>query len=160
VDGWRRVIVDDYDYRGLAGVGDDVISLDWDTAVGDEDLRLFAGQAAASPGDVLVAPVRTYYGPKAGQWNLADADGNILGTGTPRAQVFGFGMVYLPARLLAAYTGQQPGVKLTDMWFASWHLDRVDPRGAAVCWAVRPVHLHYPAAISGTIREDVTSNAA
>src|SRR6266702_5458872 len=73
IDGWPRVPVDDYDYRALAGHGD-VISMDWDTAASREQLVEFARQAAAHPGQVLVAPMRMYGRDPAGSWNLARFD--------------------------------------------------------------------------------------
>jgi hypothetical protein len=153
VDGWPRVPVDDYDYRALAGQGD-VICMDWDTAVGLEDLTRFAREAAAAGGNALVAPVRTYYGPRPGQWNLTWADGRIVGEHERPAMAFGFGfgLVYLPHHLIASYIEAHPGERLTDPVFSSWHLEATG-RGVRVCWSVRPVHLHYPAAISGHLQE-------
>jgi hypothetical protein len=150
VDGWPRVPVDDYDYRALASVGENVISMDWDTACSAEDLRHFAAQAAEQPAEILVAPVRTYYGPTPGQWNLATIDGTILPTGAPVADVFGFGLVYLPRARHAAFTAANPGARLIDPVFSSWHYETTG-RGVRVCWSVRPVHLHYPDAISGRL---------
>ena len=152
VDGWRRVPVDDYDYRGLAGAGQNLISLDWDTAVAIEDLREFASCAAASPAQVLVAPVRTYYGPHPGQWNLATWDGQVYpGTGDPpaSADLFGFGMVYLPAAMIAGFIAGRPGDPMVDQSFAAWHYINHGP--ASVHPSVRPVHLHYPQAQTGVL---------
>lgn len=159
-DGWPRVPVDDYDYAGLASLGRDVISMDWDTACSAEDLRGFARVAAASPAEVLAAPVRTYYGPRPGQWNLARADGQIVGEDERPARVYqaGFGLVYLPHAVLTAYLADKPGQRLTDPVFSSWHYERTG-RGVRVCWSVRPVHLHYPAALSGRL-DDIGGDRA
>jgi hypothetical protein len=150
VDGWPRVPVDDYDYRPLlpaCGTGAGVVSMDWDTAASREDLLAFARQAAADPAGILAAPVRTYHGPRPGQWNLAWADGRIVGEDERPAEVplFGFGLVYLPRALLAAFVTQHPDWRLTDTAFSSWHYETAG-RGVRVAWSVRPVHLHYPEA--------------
>ncbi len=151
VDGWRRVPVNDYDYRPLCSLGCDVVSMDWDTAVGREDLRQFAATAAASPARVLVAPVRNYRA-EPPPWNLVryGETGNYDPVAEGEAaHLFGFGLVYLPAALLAAWDADHgAGAKMTDQAFAAWHHETVSAE-VGVCWAVRPVHLHYPESASG-----------
>lgn len=153
VDGWPRVPVNDYDYSGLlpaCGQEPGVVSMDWDTACSLEDLTTFAHYASQAPGMVLAGPCRTYFGPVSGQWNLAQADGTIYTDLPAVADLFGFGLVYLPKAMIAGYLAEQGGAPLTDQWFASWHYAHHGP--VAVCWQVSPVHLHYPEAQAGVLR--------
>ena len=153
VDGWRRVPVDDYDYRGLCALGADVVSMDWDTAVSREDLALFCAAAAGSPSRVLVAPMRNYRATPA-PWNLVRyTPGGNYESVEPgeQAHLFGFGMVYLPAALLAGWDAAHgEGAKMTDQAFAAWHHETVSMT-VDIDWRVRPVHLHYPEAQTGVI---------
>lgn len=150
-DAFPRVPVDDYDYRALTGLGQDVISLDWDIAVGLEELTAFAARAARDPTRPLAAPCRLYcdgdYPMPVPQWNArvyerGGRDLRYVAPGEPVCHLFGFGMVYLPAAALSAYAGTHPGKRLDDTSFSGWWytahgLTELD-------WAVRPVHLHYP----------------
>jgi hypothetical protein len=156
IDGFERVLTPPFDYAPLAGLGADVLHLDWDTAVSPEDLRLFADRAAAAPGRVLVAPVRCYPGSLHGTvpralpapvWNCRVYDGGSLRHVTPQdatCDLFGFGMVYLPADLTAAGAAEcaRQGVTMSDISFSGWHHRHAGPAG--ICWDVRPVHVNYP----------------
>lgn len=155
VDDLRRVYVDDYDYRPLVELGDDVVQLDWDTAASLEDLNVFADRARRAPERVLVAPCRVYPDSRAGLsapvWNLKRYLTGEQATRYARegedAHLFGFGMVYLPAALIRGYVEAWPGKPLGDIAFAQWHYRTVGE--AAVAWDVRPVHLHYRADLVG-----------
>jgi len=161
VDGWQRVPVDHYDYRPLCRLAGDVVSMDWDTAISAEDLGAFCDMAGAYRSDVLVAPMRIYRAQPA-PWNLAVVDelhgAQRVETGGA-AHLFGFGMVYLPGRLLARWdAAHEDGAPMTDQAFASWHHEKVSEQ-VRVAWHIRPVHLHYPAAGTGRI-EDVRTHAS
>ena len=155
----RRVLTAPFDYAPLCALGDDVLHLDWDIAVSPEDLATFAASARRQPGQVLVGPYRTYPGSLFGadpvprelpgpvwtakvyaddrEWSM-----HYVQPGDPVAHLFGFGMVYLPAGLLARWAEQFPGAKMGDMEFSGWHYRIAGP--ARICWAVHPVHLNYP----------------
>ncbi len=60
VDPLERVVIDNHDYKALAELDSDVLLLEWDIAVGKEDVEAFARRAKATPGDVLVAPYLLY----------------------------------------------------------------------------------------------------
>jgi hypothetical protein len=148
-----RLLNDNYDYRGLAAFGDDVVHVDWDTAVSREDLVTFAEIARRHPEQVLVAPVPVYADSRKGLrrtvWNLLRYEGadrtRYLQAGEPFCHLFGFGMVYLPHVLLVAAEdafADQPGVVFSDIAFAGWHHQNVNAE-VPVAWDVRPVHLHY-----------------
>lgn len=167
VDDAQRLINTDYDYRGLIALDDDILHIDWDTAVSKEDVENFARRAKHWPNKVLVAPVKIYQSPKrtgltAPVWNVrrflpGDMAMAYCKEGED-AHLFGFGMVYLPRVLLAAFgealKSDDPGVRRPDLFqmkryrrfgdmeFAGWHYSNVE-REAHVMWDVRPVHIHY-----------------
>lgn len=154
IDDCPRLLNEHYSYRGLVDVDDDVIQLDWDTAVSREDLAAFAARARADRGAVVVAPVRVYPDSRRGLtrtvWNLRCYDGPNLREireGEPTCDLFGFGMVYLPRELVRGFVDEYRDeldagtVRFDDTGFAGWHHRTVGP--AAVAWDVRPVHLHY-----------------
>lgn len=163
VDGWPRVRVDDFDYRGLAELPDDVISMDWDTACSPGDLHWFADHASEHPDEVLVGPCQIYRSaarPRldAPRWNVG-----VVGPSgmfrpftdgeSPWAHHFGFGLVYLPRVLLARFVADCPGVPMTDGAFCDWHY-RVLGLHARVDWLVHPVHLHCAEAEQGLLLEN------
>ena len=164
-DGWLKVPVDDYDYRALAETGEDVLTLDWDTAVSREDLLAFAGHAQARPGRILTAPCRLYRRGLPARWNVslydrARPEGFVTAAeGTELVHATGFGMVYLPRDLLAGYVAANPGRPMTDLSFCWWHHHEAEPF-LRVDWSVRPVHLHYPECEDGTFGQAADSPLA
>jgi hypothetical protein len=155
VDDAPRLLNRDHDYRGLIDLADDVIQLDWDTAVGREDVEVFAKRARDHPDRVLVAPVLIYPGAKRSGlttpvWNCrrylpGGAAVRYCTPEDPAAHLFGFGMVYLPAELLAGFgrvLGSARFPRFGDMEFARWHHQHVTAE-AEIAWDVRPVHLHF-----------------
>jgi hypothetical protein len=157
VDDARRVLTDGCDYRTLVEVDDDLIQLDWDTAVSREDLLTFAALAREHPERVLVAPVPVYPDSRRGLpgtvWNLRryafdHFQLRYVYTGEPTCHLFGFGMVYLPRKLIHGFaetfrTDLDEGrIRFDDTGFAGWHCRQVQ-RETPIAWQVRPVHLHY-----------------
>lgn len=155
VDDAERLVNHGHDYRGLIHLADDVIQLDWDTAVSREDLEVFAKRARQAPDRVLVAPVLVYPSPKrtgltVPVWNCRryQPGGMAMRYCTPEdpaAHLFGFGMVYLPGLLLEEFgrvLGSAAAPRFGDMEFAGWHHRHV-AEDAAIAWEVRPVHVHY-----------------
>lgn len=148
-----RLVVHGYDARALADVGDDVLLLEWDIAVSRDDLVSFAEAAAQDPQRVLVAPYRLYppaYGLREAIWSPRRMPGNVpVEPGEAVCHLFGFGMTYLPGKLLRGFADdwlvRNPAGNLTDETFSRWHYDRAPDRDVPICWDVRPVHLHYRA---------------
>lgn len=157
-DGFPRVEVCDYDYRELAGVGDDVLLLDWDTAVHREDLHAFAAHARQDPDRPLVGPCRIYHDGPNGLaepvWNAKRFNpGMITMRWVQRgetAHLFGFGMTYLPAPLIHQFIAANPGRILDDTSFSGWYhaATRAETR---IDWSVSPVHLHYDVPQGGRV---------
>lgn len=156
VDDAERHLNEDYSYRGLAAYGDDLIHLDWDMAVGREDLEHFAEHAREEPDRVLVGPQRVDVGDgRRGltrpMWNMRRYLGpdRMVGSvpGDEECDLYGFGLVYLPGKLLRAFEDHWRAeldagtVRFDDTGFAGWTSTEVGP--ARMCWHVHPVHLHY-----------------
>lgn len=156
VDDCPRLLNSDYSYRGLVALDDDVISLDWDTAVGREDLIRFAKRCRSAPDSVRVVPQimdagwrRGWHTPK---WNCMTYENGEqhlrhVQQGEPLCDLFGFGMVYLPRDMLRACEAQwrteldAGTVRFDDMGFSGWHHRNVGQ--APIDWDVTAVHLHY-----------------
>lgn len=136
-----KLVIDGYDYGPLRTLEQDVLLLEWDIAVGQEDLRAFARRAAARSDDVLVAPYRLYpdgtdlpepvWAHRRNYLTFVDED-------EPDCWMFGFGMVYLPKHLVAAFDGPI----FDDGRFSEWHAQKVG-KPVPIAWDVRPVHLNY-----------------
>jgi hypothetical protein len=156
VDGVERLVIDNHDYVSLASVEDDVLLLEWDIAVGQEDLRQFAHHARKTPERVLVAPYRIYadtYGLPADIWAHRSWNGDGLGTvnpngavpirdGAPFCNLFGLGMVFLPRKLIRGFMAATWATHFGDKEFSMWHYQHVT-REVPVAWEVHPVHLNY-----------------
>jgi hypothetical protein len=81
-------------------------------------------------------------------WAHRREPGNVPVTpADPVCHRFGFGMVYLPRALLAAFAddwlAHNPYGNLTDETFSGWHYQIQTDPDVPICWDVRPVHLHY-----------------
>jgi len=156
VDSIERLVISNHHYGALAAVDDDVLLLEWDMAVGQEELRQFAHHARLDPGRVLVAPYRIYadaYNIPADIWAHRRWDGRGMGTvspdgatpirdGDPFCNLFGLGMVYLPRDLVQRYVLGGFATHFGDKEFSMWHYQYVT-KDVPVAWEVRPVHLNY-----------------
>jgi hypothetical protein len=156
-DGIDRVVINNCDYGPLrAFAGDDLLLLEWDIAASQEDLIRFAAVAHDEPDRVLVAPYRIYadvYRLPRDVWAHRHWDGEPRGmsapgnptfidTGAPTCNLFGLGMVYLPAAVLAGWFAAGWAAHFGDVEFSMWHYLHV-AEDVPICWDVRPVHLNY-----------------
>lgn len=144
----------EFDYRGLLDLDDDVVLIEWDIAVGGEDLVLFMARAKAEPDQVRVAPYLLYRGGRDGRPQIPFYCHRIRGPGArswatredTHCQMFGFGLVYLPAALLRAFVAQMdPKSHFGDSEFSRWHMRHAPPhlRAVPIDWDLKLVHLHY-----------------
>lgn len=149
IDDATRIPVDDYDYRALVDLDDDVLLLDWDMAVHRDDLEKFALRAGRTPGRVLVAPYVAYPDTRPGlrrpTWTMRRYDGaqlRYVETGEPTCHLFGFGMTYLPRARILAFANANPETRFDDTAFAGW-MYRKTGWEVPITWDIRPVHLNY-----------------
>lgn len=156
VDDIERLVIDRYDYKPLFAIDDDVLLLEWDIAVGQEDLRHFAAHAAEDPDRVLVAPYRIYadaYNLPADIWAHRSWGGDGVGmvapngavpvaTGASFCNLFALGMVYLPRHVLRGFASVAWAANFSDTSLSMWHFEHV-AREVPICWDVHPVHLNY-----------------
>lgn len=155
-DGMERLVMYAYDYTVLGDLDDDVLLLEWDIAVGGEELAAFAAKAATEPDRMLSAPYRLYPGcsiKRAGAgatwaaWryrHTPHSSGRVEAQpGDPYAHITGLGMTYLPRELIQRYLSErEPQWGFSDIAFCGWHYRRVRPE-ILLDWSARPVHLHY-----------------
>lgn len=155
VDDIERVVIDNHDYRPMATITEPVLLLEWDIAVSKEDLARFAEVAAMSPDRVLVAPYMIYYEDHLAtpMWAHRQWDGEPVGMANPVGakpidefapvcNLFGLGMCYLPAGLIARFVRDQWANHIGDVELSMWHFRRVE-QNVPILWETRPVHLNY-----------------
>lgn len=158
VDGLDRLVMSGYDYRVLADVDDDVLMLEWDMAVGGDDLEAFARRAKLAPDRVLVAPYRIYVSSGGLEVKLRQPiwchrkfnspyTVEFVQPSDPVCHFFGFGMIYLPRVLVEKFLPflEQlgPGRNFDDSTFSQWHYRNAPDPEVPITWDIRPVHLHY-----------------
>jgi hypothetical protein len=161
VDALERVLTPPFDYAPLAGLEADVIHLDWDIAADPALLARFAGRAAEDPDRVLVGPYLTWPGSRHGSdpsprdlpgpvWTAKvyeDRTETAMRYVTETdvfADLWGFGLVYLPHMWLVAFLLDQGG-KMGDMEFSGWYYRQAGP--ARLAWDCVPFHLNFPAPV-------------
>jgi hypothetical protein len=151
-DDLERLVMTDHDYRVLAGLDDDLVLLEWDIAVGQEELRAFIARVRADPTAVLVAPYRLYEAhsgrPSKPAWAhrrfvRGDMFTEFISPGDEFCHLFGFGMVYLPRDLVRRYLADNADEQFNDVRFSSWHYRHSDRPNVPIMWDARPVHVHY-----------------
>lgn len=154
VDNLPRFVMDDYSYRGLGDLADDVLLIEWDLAIGKEDLDHFADLCRAEPDRVLVAPYRIYQQTTTDDvyrepfWvhrRYADETEQSMRFVTPEdatCHLWGVGLVYLPRAVIDGFLAGWPG-HMSDAALSGWHHRHVEQE-TRIAWDVRPVHLHYP----------------
>lgn len=146
-----------FDYRRLVDLDDDIVLIEWDIAVGGQDLAKFMQRAKAEPDQVRVAPYLLYRGgrntragrPQIPFWVHRIRTQRVRAWASPEdthCQMFGFGLVYLPAALLRAFVAQmQPNTHFGDSEFSRWHMRNAPQhlRDVPIDWDISVVHLHY-----------------
>lgn len=151
-DSIERLVIDGYDYRPLGDVGDDVLLLEWDIAVGRDELARFAARAAADPGRVIVAPYPIYRS-TIGLHDIPQPvwpfrrylDGEqatrFVAPGDSHCHLFALGMAYLPQSVVRGFLDDWPG-HFSDVSFSGWHYRNVE-REVPIAWDCPAVHLNY-----------------
>lgn len=157
IDDCERVYIDAVDYRPLADLNDDVIHLDWDVAVGRNELRAFAEKCIAEPDVVRTAPTMMYgsrfwrsEGSASRPWNggwMAHIQMPVgtrrMEYGEPYANFFGFGLVYLPYWTLKEFVSTLQGNEhFRDQNFCRWYYKETG-EPVPVEWDTNAVHINY-----------------
>lgn len=158
IDNCERVYIPTVDYRPLVELEDDVIQLDWDVAVGRNELRAFAQKCLAEPDLVRVAPTMVY--PTRMHRHHKDMEFKdtwlvfkqlpigraSLEPGEPYCDYFGFGLVYLPWWTIKGFTEYQEqqgnGNPFLDSLFDVWYR-KVSGKRVPVEWDTHAVHINY-----------------
>lgn len=151
VDGIERLVMDGYDYRCLADVDDDIVLIEWDIAVGGEELATFMSRAAAQPDRVRVAPYLLYPASTPCKepfyiHRIREPGRNrhVTGPADEYCHVFGFGLIYFPRSLVLDFLHTlEPKQKFNDGLFSYWHRRAVSDPRVPIDWQCEAVHLHY-----------------
>lgn len=146
-----------YDYRGLLDLNDDIVLIEWDIAVGAEQLALFMARAKENPDQIRVAPYLLYRSGRDGRRPVrAPVPFYVHRIRTEQrrcwatredmtCQMFGFGLAYLPRWSLEAFVAQMPpDSHFGDSEFSRWHMRNapVQFRNVPIDWDCHAVHLH------------------
>lgn len=158
-DNCTRIVIDWCDYSALLQLNDDVLHLDWDVAVGQDELQAFAAKCIAEPEVVRVAPTMSYptrqraWHPAPGTpkhymvWSEESWASDRVGLrpGTPYCNYFAFGFVYLPRWTLEGFMESIPdfGSTLNDVSFSAWYQYVTGGRDVPVEWDTNVIHLNY-----------------
>lgn len=144
-----------FDYRRLVELDDDVVLIEWDIAVGGEQLATFMARAKADPDQIRVAPYKLYRRASrqhGGQIPFyvhrirTQAARSWTKPGDTHCQMFGFGLIYLPQTLIRAFVAQMdPASHFGDSEFSRWHMRNAPAhlRNVPIDWDCEAVHLHY-----------------
>ena len=158
-DNCPRITVDWCDYSSLLQLNDDVLQLDWDVAVGLDELQAFARRCLDESERVRVGPTMSYP-TRQRRWHAAPGtpkqymvwsaeswatDRVGLKPPTPTCNYFAFGMVYLPRWTLEAFMESIPefGPTLNDVSFSAWYQDITGGIEVPIEWDAHPVHLNF-----------------
>jgi hypothetical protein len=162
IDHIEKFPIMDYDYHGLADMDDDILLLEWDIAISWEDLQEFMARANHTPDIVRVAPYRLYEGRRVPVWAhrvvWSTTDLYVTPEEDTTCDLFGFGCIYLPKRLLQdfhdtnvkercrdpRYHGSDYNDgRLTDQTFSTWHHWYTRQPPVPIDWSIKPIHLNW-----------------
>ena len=143
VDMLPRFVMDDYSYRGLGDLNDDVLLIEWDMAVGKEDLDRFLGHIGDDPSRVVVAPYRVYQHTETPAvlpqpvWVLRryrddEQSMYFVDEGEPTCHMWGLGLTYLPRHVIRGFLDAWPG-HMNDAALSGWHYKNVE-RETRIAW--------------------------
>lgn len=156
MDDIPKLVMSGFDYRCLVDVDDDVCLIEWDIAVGGEQLATFMARAVAEPDRVRVAPYLLYRGGRRGGRHgttqipyyvhrvVSQTQKRWARPDDTHCQMFGFGLTYLPARFVRGFADHlKPHNQFTDSTFSRWHMLTAPNRNVPIDWDCHAIHLHY-----------------
>jgi hypothetical protein len=144
------------DYRPLIEVNDDFIHMDWDIAIGRDELRAFAEKCYAEPNKIRAGPYRSYPTrryrlgwdkTKETTWHAWHSLSPKVEVkpGDPTCKWFGMGFVYVPFWIWQEFvndcnrTGRQ---FCSARALAAWYHSQVEET-IALDWETNLVHVNY-----------------
>jgi hypothetical protein len=142
-DDLERFLQPAFDYTGLKRYEDDILLLEWDIAVSTLDLARFAERAKGRDWP-LVAPFLRRDSAHYMHWRDPGGTRTLrpIRYGEPDCDLFGFGMVYLPARIIRDYPpGYQGSSILSDGSLPRWLQEQPGAKPVPVDWSIAVVHL-------------------
>jgi len=161
VDQIERFVMGNYDYHGLERYDDDILLLEWDIAISREDLTKFSKRAEIDPSFIRVAPYRLYVEREhpvwahRHAWSVTDVH---VGYTDKTCDLFGFGCIYLPKKLIIAFLeadsetrARDPryhgpdykDTRFTDQTFSTWYHWHYKGPAVPIDWDIRPIHLNW-----------------
>ncbi len=158
VDSMTRLVMNDADYNTVQPWPDDepgFCMLEWDIALAREERERFVELVHRSPNRVLVAPYYKTLDPLDGPICIHRVrrakgdrrpprgwgDWSPLPRFATRTDLFGFGCIYLPLKVVQEYKQANPHKpRFDDTSFSVWYRARYGE--ADVTWDVHPQHLH------------------
>lgn len=143
-DDTERFLMSGYDYAGLKRFTEDIILLEWDIAVSSADLERFTAHAELFHDWPMVAPYDIGQPPHCAHWR--DPGGNRalrpIARREPDCDLFGFGMVYLPAWVIRDCPARyQNSSVMGDGTLPRWLREQPGWEPVPVDWSIRVVHL-------------------
>jgi hypothetical protein len=144
-------------YRPLIELGEDFIHMDWDIAIGRDELIDFAEKCYKEPDLVRAGPYQNYptrrwrkgdYKARYTQWHAWDlAYGHRFEVkpGAPDCHYFGMGFVYMPFKHWKGYVefvDTKPELFCCAFGFSDWYKKEVGKR-IPLEWDTHLVHLNY-----------------
>lgn len=144
--------MDGYDYRLLGDIGDDVLLIEWDIALGRDELVRFAKRAQETPEQVLVAPYPIYRSTiglhdiekpvwPMRRYNAGEQSMRFVQPSDTHCHIFAMGVIYLPAAVVKAFLADYPG-HFSDTSFSGWHYRNIT-QDVPIAWDCPAVHLNY-----------------
>ena len=164
VDNARRVVINSKrkggtyftDYRPLYQVGQDMIHLDWDMAIGRDELRDFADRCRENPHKLRTMACRTYPTrryqlgldeTKQTEWHAWHSLNPKVEVepGDPYCKWFSFAAIYLPWSIWKPFVesfGDKRDIWCSARSLASWYHINVEDK-IALDWETNIVHVNY-----------------
>ena len=144
------------DYRPLIEIGGDFIHMDWDIAIGRDELKAFAAECRKNPDKLRAGPYRSY---PTRRYRLGLDETHLttwhawhslrpkveVKPGDETCMFFGMGFVYIPFAVWEGFVADSNAKSLkfcSGRALASWYHANVEPT-IALDWNVNLVHVNY-----------------
>ena len=130
-----------FDYTGLKAFADDVIIVEWDIAVSAADLAAFTERAGGEHWPI-VAPFLNRDSAHYMHWRADGLRYRPIIKDEPDCDLFGFGLVYLPAWVIRDYPNGYGGSSImSDGSLPRWLREQPGWKPVPVDWTITVVHI-------------------